>query len=454
MRTRTLPLPRASVWGVVGVRMTAVTIGGSRIDRAEAERVAAEARRVLKGNRQTGVSDWDGMRYDFVCPSPTHYPFQWFWDSAFHAIALLHVDPELSKQELRCLMQGAQSDGFQGHMLLWERDGPKRWLNEEYSPRLAHPCSTATIQPPVVARAVERIYDLTGDKAFVREMLPPMARFFDWLARVRDPDDDGLVAIIQPDESGLDASPKYDKAMGIPYDPPSETLPTLKRSMQRLFGAYKDATPEAQPLLDVFLFEDVMVNAIYADGLRALAKLSRAVGAPGPERFDRAAKRTLDALMAKCWDADAGVFWDLSGAAEERVRVLTFTSLFPLILPDLEAKVAKRWVNEHLLDEKEFWVPYPVPSVAVNEATFDPTWQTKTTWRGPTWVNVNWYLYWGLRAHGFDDVASELPRRTIAMQARGGIREFYNLFTAEGYGATGFGWSCLSLDLIAAEKVG
>jgi len=277
--------------------------------------VAAEARRVLKGNRQSGISDWDGMRYDFVCPSPTHYPFQWFWDSAFHAIALLHVDPELSKQELRCLMQGAQSDGFQGHMLLWERDAHKRWLNEEYSIRLAHPFYTATIQPPVVARAVERIFEVTGDKNFVREMLPPMVRFFDWLARARDPDDDGLVAIIQPDESGLDASPKYDEAMGIPYDPPTDTLPSLQRSMQRLFDAYKGATHEAQPLLDVFLFEDVMVNAIYADGLRALAKLSRAVGTPQPERFERASKRTLDALMAKCWDPDAGLFWDLSGAS-------------------------------------------------------------------------------------------------------------------------------------------
>jgi glycogen debranching enzyme len=429
-----------------------VAVAPRRIDPVEAERVAAEARRVLMGNRQSGISGWDGMRYDFVCPSPTHYPFQWFWDSAFHAIALLHVDPELAKQELRCLMQGAQDDGFIAHMLLWERDAHAHWLEDEYSIRRVHPYFTATIQPPVVARAVERIFEHTGDLAFVRELLPPIVRFFDWLARVRDPDRDGLVAIIQPDESGLDASPKYDRAMAIPYDPPGDTLPALQRSMQRLFDAYKDASPEQQPLLDVFLFEDVMVNAIYADGLRALARLSRAVGAPDPDRFERASRRTLDALMRKCWDPEVGVFWDLSGAAEEQARVLTFTSLFPLILPDLDPAVAKRLVHEHLLNENEFWLPYPVPSVAANEASFDPTWRTKTTWRGPTWVNVNWYLYWGLRTHGFDDVASELARRTVAMQARGGIREFYDPFTAEGYGATDFGWSCLSLDLIAAER--
>src|SRR5207253_11077576 len=184
-------------------------------------RVIAEARRVLSGNRQRGVSDWGGRRYDFVCPSPRTYPFQWFWDSGFHAIALLHVDPELAKQELRCLMQGAQADGFIAHMLLWEKHLSGHWLMPDYSIRLGHPFYTGTIQPPVLARSVERIYDATGDAAFVREILPPVLAFMRWLERVRDQDGDDLVAIIQPDESGLDASPKYDAAMGIHSQPPT-----------------------------------------------------------------------------------------------------------------------------------------------------------------------------------------------------------------------------------------
>lgn len=423
------------------------------IDRADTARVAADARRVLGSNRQRGVSEWDGKRYDFVCPSPTHYPFQWFWDSAFHAIALLHVDPELSKREIRCLMQGVQPDGFIGHMLLWEKSKNPHWLLEEYSIRLAHPFYTATIQPPVVARAVERVFDATGDAGFVREVFPLLLRIFQWLARVRDPDDDGLVAIVQPDESGLDASPKYDSAMGIPSDPPGETLPALRRSMQRLFRGYAGVPREREPLLDLFLFEDVMMNAIYADGLRALGRLARALGLPDGDEYERQYRRTLAALLTKCWDDERGVFWDLSGTREDRVRVLTFTSLFPLILPGLERGIARRLVNDHLLNEREFWLPYPIASVAADEPSFDPDWRTKTTWRGPTWVNVNWYLYWGLREHGFADVARELAHRTIAMQSRSGMREFYDPRTAAGQGATDFGWSCLVLDLIAAEGV-
>jgi hypothetical protein len=119
--------------------------------------VAANARRVLSINRQRGVSEWNGRTYDFVCPSPQSYPFQWLWDSAFHAIALLCVDPELAKQEIRCLLQGAQPDGFIPHMLLWEKRHHRAAL-QEYSIVLADPFYTATVQPPVLARAIWRVY--------------------------------------------------------------------------------------------------------------------------------------------------------------------------------------------------------------------------------------------------------------------------------------------------------
>src|SRR5256712_9081546 len=134
-------------------------------------------------------------------------------------------------------MQGARPDGFLRHLRLWEKSAHDAALRESSIP-LAHTFYTATIQPPVVARAVLRIHEATGDDGFVREVLPPIRRFFRWLKAYRDPDDDALIAIIQPDESGLDASPKYDELMSLSGEPPEQTLPQLRRSMQRLFGEY------------------------------------------------------------------------------------------------------------------------------------------------------------------------------------------------------------------------
>ena len=94
----------------------------------------------------------------------------------------------------------------------------------------------------------------------------------------RDPDDDHLIAIIQPDESGLDASPKYDVLMNLHQVADEQMRAELVKNMNRLFTAYEAhrEDPARVLALDVFNWEDVMVNTIYADGLQCLGGLCRA----------------------------------------------------------------------------------------------------------------------------------------------------------------------------------
>lgn len=407
---------------------------------------------MLAANRQQGSPDWDGRAFDFVCPSRSVYPFQWLWDSGFHAICLLHTDPELAKTEIRCLLQGLQPDGFLPHMLLWDIAKHQEDL-ERCSVALASPHFTATTQPPVIARAVERIYSATKDAEFLQEVFPAVNHFFDWLAAHRDPDDDGLLAIIQPDESGMDALPAFDLPMGF-SGRPSMLVTELKTNMNQLFESYGDRRSDPASLLraDGFQIEEVLFNSIYGDGLRCLARLSRELGhAAQAQKLDARANRVTGALLTKCWDEQAGTFWDLCGPEEKPLRILTSASLMPLILEDLDASVAHRLVQDHLLNAAEFWTRYPIPSVALDEPAFDPSFRTGVVWRGPTWVNVNWYLYWGLRSHGYENVASELANRTFELVLRGGQCEFFNPLTGEGMGAPDFSWTSLVLDLMWAE---
>jgi glycogen debranching enzyme len=414
---------------------------------AERRRLGDEARALLDRNRRRGTSAWQGRRYDFVCPSPSHYPFQWLWDSCFHAIALCHVDPGRAQQELRGVLAAAQPDGFIPHMTLWERDAHEAEL-AGYNVRFGGPYWTATTQPPVLATAVERVFRATGDRAFLVEVLPATRTFYAWLARERDPDGDGLIAILQPDESGLDASPKYDPLLQMPTLDPAG----LRQAMRRLFAAYEPLVSDrARLALGMFDVEDVMVNSIYAQGLAALGRLLAETGSgasdAGPH-LDRAAA-VARALVARCWDPAAGAFWDLAGPEHRPLRVLTVTSLFPLILPDLPGEIAATLVERHLLNPTEFWLPWPLPSVAACEPSFDPTFATGIIWRGPTWINTNWFLIDGLRSHGYVDVAAELAERTLAMVARSGFFEHFDPYTAAGGGATSFGWTTLVLDVLA-----
>ena len=65
---------------------------------------------------------------------------------------------------------------------------------------------------------------------------------------------------------------------------------------------------------DYFHVEDVLVNSIYAMGMRSLARLLG--DTPEAAEFNRQADKTRDALLEKCWDPGAGAFFDLSGVDE------------------------------------------------------------------------------------------------------------------------------------------
>ena len=96
-------------------------------------------------------------------------------------------------------------------------------------------------------------------------------------------------------------------------------------------------------------------------GLRALARLME--GREDNSEYVREADRSRDALIAKCWDEEAGAFFDLSGVAERSVRVVTISSLMPLILEDLPREIVSRLVDGLLTSPEHFWLPYPLPSV-------------------------------------------------------------------------------------------
>ena len=63
-------------------------------------------------------------------PSPGHYPWQWYWDSCFHAIVWRRFDARRARARAaqRC-SGGRAEDGFIGHTIFWHRpvDWQRRW---------------------------------------------------------------------------------------------------------------------------------------------------------------------------------------------------------------------------------------------------------------------------------------------------------------------------------------
>jgi glycogen debranching enzyme len=413
----------------------------------EAIRQAAE--QLLRRNLRRGVSPFDGVPYCYSAPSPATYPHQFFWDSCFHAIVWAHFDPEQAKEELRSLLRAQDADGRIPHRIAWDRRGVlPRAVSRRWRAAL-HPMRSQLVGPPVLATAIERVYERCGDASFLAEALPAADRFYSWLARCRDPDGDGLVSIIHPYESGLDHKPSYDAVFGLRRAPATAAVLAAKAvdGWNRLLNFNRSLIFR----LDRFNVVDVGFNCIYAQALASLARLWTELGDHAKaEAWREQARRVEQAILSKCLHDD-GLYYDLYSRKQKKALTKTVTCLFPLLLDSIEPAPAERLVREHLLDGDAFWLPYPVPTVSASEAAFSPGFVSSFAsglWRGPTCIAANWFIVLGLRKHGFADVAGTIVERTRQLVERGGFRECYNPLTGQPYGAESFGWSTLIVDML------
>jgi hypothetical protein len=396
--------------------------------------VERAARIAFARNRVVGRTP-EGVDYRFHCPDAHKFPAQFLWDSCWHAIALRHLDPAAARDELRTLMRAQEPDGFLPHTILWHR--PVRLSRRfHYSLQSLSDRVTRTIQPPFVGFAWELVAQASPeDPGFAGEAVGALGALHGWLERERSPDGSGLIALISPDESGLDASPKFDalmgwRASGLPGF--AWHIHELRRGGFRLDDVLRRGG---------FCVQEVLTTVAHAASLHALARLS------GDDAQRVAAERVETALFERCWDEKRGLFFDLAYPSGVPQRVSTWASLAPLALPNLPREMAER-LAEQLADPGEYALPWPVPSTAASEQAFRRrTGLVPRYWRGETWLAATWLLHRGLRSHGFDDLARTLARQAARLVAGRGLREYYDPIGGRPQGAQHFGMSALVLDL-------
>jgi Mannosylglycerate hydrolase MGH1-like glycoside hydrolase domain len=378
----------------------------------------------LRRNWIEGVRAADRVAFGYTRPSPGHYPWQWFWDSCFAAIVWRRFDEARARSELETLLAAQREDGFIGHTIFWEGP-PTGFRRFTYNVLSRSDTMTSSIQPPALAWAW-RI--AVGNPAEVEGIV----RHHEWLAANRDLDGDGLIWIVQPDESGLDDSPQFDPIWrGRSHARPGFVL--LLRRNRRLRYDLRRIADAGGPVCC-----EVMTNVLY--GLSRLA-----LGRPS----------LTPVIVERMYDAESGLFWPLARPALERRPPLTWAALSPVALPDLPEQIGRRLVEEHLLDRDRFWLPLGLPSVSAT----DPSFSLRDTdllgvrryWRGPVWINAAWMVWLGLVRLGYDEQAAELARRLARLLGASGLREYYHPYTAAGMGTPSFAWSTLAMETTAPD---
>ncbi|MDQ3671166.1 MAG: glycoside hydrolase [Actinomycetota bacterium] len=398
----------------------------------------------------------------FVRPGKELYPYQWNWDSAFVAIGLAHVDPERGRAEVRSLLEGQWSDGMVPHIVFHipapeYSPGPELWDSRACELAPGVPTSGLT-QPPVLATAVRVLHEAEPDRSFLEEVAPALERWHAWFHRERALDS-GLIAIVHPWE-GADNSPRFDRALARldvegevdirrtdKHEIDSSERPTDSDYVRYLYLVRRLQTEGYRPALEgwPFVFVDLTLNSILAAAEDDLAWLWGELGGDG-ERASAGAAR-LRAALTERWDEASAVYveddGDPAGADE------TIDAMFPLYAGVPQPDQARRLFDEALWAPTRFGpsreAPWPVTSASKSSPAFDP----RRYWRGPVWVNVNWFFIRGLEGYGLLAEADELRRMTLELVSRSGFVEYYDPRTGDPLGVSDFSWSAaLTIDLL------
>ena len=283
------------------------------------------AERVLSANWTEGTRG--AVPYAYTRPSPGRYPWQWYWDSCFAAIVWRRFDPDRSRAELESLLGACRADGFVGHTIFWDHPVSltRRLFYNVASRRgdddLDHPAAAPGLGVADRGRRPGR--RARGSLAH-----------HEWLRDNRDLEGDGLLWLVQPDESGLDSSPKFDPVWGWRAHA-RVGFPLLVARNRRLGWDARRVRDAGGPVLC-----EVVTNVLWG-----LARL--AMGEPS----------ITPALVDRLWDERLGMFCDEAQPGGARPAVETWAALAPLALPDLPESIGRRLVEEHLLDPKSLLAP-------------------------------------------------------------------------------------------------
>jgi glucosylglycerate hydrolase len=437
-----------------------------------AEDLAARAAAVLRENDMGG----------WTRASPTLYPHQWSWDSAFIAIGLAYLDTNRAASEIRSLLDHQWENGKIPHIVFNPAappesyfPGPEHWASAADAPDAPTATTSGLCQPPVHALAALRILrvaeardeGVAEARAFLGEVYPKLLAWHRYLATKRDPEGSGLVTIYHPWESGTDNSPRWTPALErvevgeIPdyerldlghVDPSERPTGYEYDRFIWLVDIIKDTGCDDDVLFDEcpFMAKDVLASAILVRANEALLEISRVAGAPEGDRSTIRAwiERGRKGLQDR-WNPDLGLCADYDLRAGEPLAARTIAGFAPLIAGSGREVHIRDLMQT--LDSRIFagnpdlrW-PLP-PSTSPRERGFRP----RSYWRGPVWPVINWLLWWSLEGAGEKKRAARLKAYSLAQLSDGCFGEYYEPFTGEALGSDDQSWTAaVALDWLA-----
>ena len=210
--------------------------------------------------------------------------------------------------------------------------------------------------------------------------------------------------------------------------------------------------------MNVMEYEGVDLNCYLVRELDAIAEIAAELGRAADETAFRRHAAELRILIDRIfWDEEDGFYYDRSEKTGRLNKIKSVAGFMPLWAGAAPEERAKRLVREHLMNEAEFWLPYPVATWSRSEPDYYQERRGgECTWMGATWIPTNYMVFRGLIHYGYPEEARALAAKTFEfVVSEADLREYYNGETGSGQGLNPFwGWSSLGYVMLAELETG
>lgn len=352
----------------------------------------------------------------YTVPNAAVYPFQWLWDSCFHAITWAELgDPDRARRELLHLFRTQATDGFVPHV-------DYEWSPTHHAGFWGREGSSGITQPPMFGHAIAELARRGVD---VDDLVRPATDGLRFLLRERARVD-GLIALCHPWESGGDDCPRWDD-----WCPGGWSKERWFDAKGALLSGLVHSSAGSPIANHAFVVGSCGFNALVAFNALELASVT------GDADLAAAADGLVDALATRR-DPEVCTWIDTGTARDGSGRTRTLDALLP-VLVERDRSVVDA-VFAQLLDPTAFGGSCGPAGVHRDESAFAP----RTYWRGPAWPQLT-YLFWvAARRHERPEDADALARMLVEGATASDWSEYWDADDGTGLGAAPQSWAALA----------
>ncbi len=229
---------------------------------------------------------------------------------------------------------------------------------------------------PIAATALELAENLQ-DEGLLRLAYCAGSAWDDWLMRYRNTRGTGLCEAFCGFDTGEDKSARF---KGLPWKCPNDDARVCPK-----VGKLPYLAPD--------------LSATVYGGRLALAAMARHLGKRNEaEQWQEKAESIRRAIFKWCFDPEDACFYDRDRDNHfVRVRCVELLVTLGEHVPD--RKLFEEIYGRHVRNPREFWTPFPFPSVAADDPAFDHS-MPNDSWGGPSQVLTalrapRWVEYYG-----------------------------------------------------------